>query len=338
MRLNLLYQFNEKYAPYAGVSITSVLVNNLQTEEIRIYILGEDLTEASKSKLENLVQEYQRNLMFLDSEKLIQKMKALNMPTYRGSYAANMRLFLDEVLDEAVDKVLYLDADTVVNAGVDELFTLDMHGKTIGMVLDSLGESHKEQIGLSAEDEYFNSGVILFDMKKWRENRYSERIVRHVIEKRSHYPAPDQDLLNVICKGDILCLSAEYNLQPVHVVFSDKRYMRTMHPQTYYSAENLIEARKKVTIYHCFRFLGEFPWHKNNVHPYNDVFDYYLRQSPWSDYQKVKADTGVVLKVEKVLYRILPKSVFFFIFKLAHGLFLYKSNKDSLKNKVNKMT
>lgn len=337
MRLNLLYQFNEKYAPYAGVSITSVLVNNLQAEEIRIYILGEDLTEESKRKLQNLAEKYQRNLMFLDSEKLILKMKALDMPTYRGSYAANMRLFLDEVLDEAVDRVLYLDADTVVNTGLDELFTLDMHGKTIGMVLDSLGESHKEQIGLSAEDEYFNSGVILFDMKKWRGNRYSERIVRHVIEKRSHYPAPDQDLLNVICKGDILCLNAEYNLQPVHAVFPDKQYMRIMHPQTYYSAENLIEARKKVTIYHCFRFLGEFPWHRNNVHPYNDVFDYYLRQSPWSDYQKVMEDTGVVLKVEKVLYRILPKSVFLFIFKLAHGLFLYKSNKDSLKNKVNKM-
>lgn len=335
--MNILYQFNEKYAPYAGVSITSVLANNLQADKIRIYILGEGLTEVSKSKLQHLAEQYQRNLIFIDSEKLIQKMKVLNMPTYRGSYAANMRLFLDEVLDESVDRVLYLDADTIVNAGLDELFTLDMCGKTIGMVLDSLGESHKEQIGLSVEDEYFNSGVILFDMKKWRENRYSDKIIRHVIEKRSHYPAPDQDLLNVIGKGDILCLNAEYNLQPVHAVFSDKQYMRIMHPQTYYSAESLMEARNKATIYHCFRFLGEFPWHEKNVHPYNDVFDYYLRQSPWCDCQKVTADTGVILKIEKVLYRVLPKSVFLFIFKLAHGVFIYKSNKDSLKNKVNKM-
>lgn len=335
--MNILYQFNEKYAPYAGVSITSVLANNLQTDEIRIYILGENLTEASKSKLENLVQEYQRNLIFVDSEKLIRKMKALNMPAYRGSYAANMRLFPDEVLDEAVDRVLYLDADTVVNAGLDELFTSDMHGKTIGMVLDSLGESHKEQIGLSAEDEYFNSGVILFDMKKWRENRYSDKIARHVMEKRSHYPAPDQDLLNVVCKGDILRLNAEYNLQPVHAVFSDKQYMQIMRPRTYYSAGMLVKAREQVIIYHCFRFLGEFPWHKKNVHPYSTVFDHYLSQSPWRDYQKMTADTGVILKTEKVLYRVLPKSIFLYIFRLAHRLFIYKSNKDSLKNKVNKM-
>ena len=66
------------------------------------------------------------------------------MPTYRGSYAANMRLFLDEVLDESVDKVLYLDADTIVNNQLDELIKIDLKGKTIGMVLDSLGAIPQE--------------------------------------------------------------------------------------------------------------------------------------------------------------------------------------------------
>ena len=337
MRLNLLYQFNEKYAPYAGVSITSVLVNNLEAEEVRIYVLGEDLTDATKSKLENLVQEYQRNLMFLDSEKLIQKMKTLNMPTYRGSYAANMRLFPDEVLVEVVDRVLYLDADTIVNAGVDELFTLDMHGKTIGMVLDSLGESHKEQIGLSVEDEYFNSGVILFDMKKWRENRYSEKICRHVAEKRSHYPAPDQDLLNVVCKNDIVRLDIKYNFQPVHSAFSVKQYYQIMRPTVYYSSEQIQEVREHAVIYHCFRFLGEFPWHEDNLHPFKDLFEFYLEKSPWRIYRKSKATAGIVIKMEKVLYRMLPSSLFLPVFRFAHAFFIYRSNKDALKNKTNKL-
>lgn len=335
--MSILYQFNEKYAPYAGVSITSVLASNLQAGEISIYILGEELTEESRSKLQNLVEGYQRNLIFVDSEKLIRKMQALNMPTYRGSYAANMRLFLDEVLDESVDRVLYLDADTIVNAGLDELFTLDMCGKTIGMVLDSLGESHKGQIGLSSEDEYFNSGVILFDMKKWRENRYSDKIGRHVIEKRSHYPAPDQDLLNLVCKDDIFRLDIGYNFQPVHSAFSIKQYYQIMRPMVYYSSEQIQEVRGHAVIFHCFRFLGEFPWHEDNLHPFNNLFNFYLEKSPWKTYRKRKATVGIAIKIEKILYRILPRALFLSIFRFAHALFIYRSNKDALNNKTNKL-
>lgn len=337
MRLNLLYQFNEKYAPYAGVSITSVLMNNREIEEICIYILGEGLAEESEKRLENLAREYRRNLIFIDTDQLVDKMKALDMPTYRGSYAANMRLFLDEVLDSSVDKVLYLDADTVVDTSLEALLRMDMHGKSIGMVLDSLGESHKEQIGLSKKDEYFNSGVILFDLKRWREKRYSEKIAGHVAEERNNYPAPDQDLLNIVCKGDILRLDIKYNFQPVHTAFSDRQYYHIMKPVVYYSEEEIKRDRQQVSVFHCFRFLGEFPWNRGNLHPYNEVFDRYLLSSPWKEYQKEKAAIGLTIKIEKVLYRILPKCLFLPVFKVAHAMFLYQSNKDALNNKTNKL-
>ena len=337
MKLNLLYQFNEKYVPYAGVSITSVLYNNQNAEEINVYVLGEEISGASEEKLRRTVRSFQRSLFFLDSESLIQKMKELDMPTYRGSYAANMRLFLDEVLDETVDKILYLDADTIVDTDLRELFSKEMDGKTIGMVMDSLGESHKFQIGLNKQDEYFNSGVILFDMAKWREQKYSDRIARHVAKVRKHYPAPDQDLLNVVCCKDILRLDIRYNFQPIHAVFSDKQYYRVMKPIVYYGKEEISKAREQVAIYHCFRFLGEFPWHKGNLHPYNDVFDKYMQLSLWKDYQKEKAEVGLPIKIEKVLYRILPKGMFLPVFKVAHAMFINRANEDSLKNETNKL-
>lgn len=337
MRLNLLYQFNEKYVPYAGVSIISVLHNNQDAEKICIYVLGEGLSRDAEEKLRVAVSAYHRELIFLDSGNLIQKMKELDMPTYRGSYAANMRLFLDEVLDESVDRILYLDSDTVVDADLKELFLLDMQGKTIGMVLDSLGESHKLQIGLEEEDEYFNSGVILFDLAKWREKNYSDRIAKHVAKERNNYPAPDQDLLNVVCRGDIFRLDIRYNFQPMHAVFADKQYYRVMKPMVYYDKEVISDARKQTAIYHCFRFLGEFPWHKGNLHPYNAVFDRYLQSSPWKDYRKEQAEAGLPIRIEKVLYRILPKGLFLPIFRVAHRMFINRANNDSLKNETNKL-
>lgn len=336
-RLNVLYQFNEKYAPYAGVSIFSVLCNNKSIEKICFYILGEELADTSRAKIEHMIVNAGREVVFIDTERLIRKMKELDMPAYRGSYAANMRLFLDEVLAEDVERVLYMDADTVVNDSLGELLNVDLQGKAIGMVLDSLGESHKRQIGLADSDDYYNSGVILFDMKRWKEEWYSKRIADHVTGRRSHYPAPDQDLLNVVCKGDILRLGAEYNFQPAHAAFSDKHYYSAMRPRKYYSRHELEMARKRIVIYHCFRFLGEFPWNQGNLHPHNEIFDEYLRKSPWADYEKKAAENSIIIKFEKVLYRLLPKVLFLPVFRMAHAMFMRKANRESLQNKTDKL-
>ena len=337
MQLNLLYQFNEKYVPYAGVSIYSALWNNRHMEKICVYVLGENINDDSRNRLRQMVSEFRREIIFINTETLITKMKSMDMPTYRGSYAANMRLFLDEVLDTSIDRVLYLDADTIVNRRLDELLETELEGKTIGMALESLGVSHKKQIGLSIDEDYYNSGVILFDMEQWRNHNYSQKIAEHVKYKRNNYPAPDQDLLNVVCRGDIKRLDAKYNFQPFHAVFKDKLFLKVMRPEVYYSVEQLAVSRESICIYHCFRFIGEFPWHKSNVHPYNSAFDFYLKKSPWKNYQKIEADTGFILKIEKALFKVFPKVIFLYVFKLAHALFLYQSNRDSLKNRVNKL-
>lgn len=336
-RLNILYQFNEKYVPYAGVAIYSVLHHNKQASQICIYIMGENLSKDAEITLEQLVMAYHREIVFINTESLVEKMKELDLPAYRGSYAANMRLFLDEVLDESVQRILYLDSDTIVAAPLDELFGLHMQDRAIGMALDSLGYSHKKQIGLADSDDYYNSGVILFDMLKWRKENYSQKIIRHIAEQRNNYPAPDQDLLNIVCRNDIFRLDLKYNYQPIHAAFSDEQFYRVMHPAVYYDAAQIEKSRKEIVIYHCFRFLGEFPWHKENLHPFDKVFDRYLRNSPWKDYRREKADAGLTIKIEKVLYRILPKTLFLPVFKLAHALFLCKSERDALKNKTNKL-
>ena len=50
-----------------------------------------------------------------------------------------------------------------------------------------------------------------------------------------------------------------------------------------------------------------------------------------------KAKAGFIIGIEKILYKVLPKAFFLPIFKFAHALFLYQSEKDALKNKINKL-
>lgn len=322
MILNVLYQFNEKYAPYAGVSITSLFENNKQCQEIHVYILGENLTDVSIRKLKKLAEMYGRKLFFEETENLIIKMKKWGIPSYRGSYAANMRLFLPLILKENISRILYLDADTIVNDSVEELYQMDLKDNALAMVLDSLGTKYKHNIGLLDYEPYYNSGVILFDLNNWRKYNCSEKIVEYIQRTKIVYSSPDQDLLNVVCKKYIMQIGPEWNYQPMHVAYTVRQYFKCYQDISYYKPEQIENAKKRVKIYHFFRFLGEFPWNEGNLHPDNDIFDEYLEKSPWSDYKKEPSDCKLANKIEKKLYQILPKGVFLEIFCLFHNLYI----------------
>lgn len=335
-KIDILYQFNEKYAPYAAASIASIFENNKHLDEIRIFVLGEELSQSSRDRLSGFAAGHERTLIFVDTGKLMEMMKDLGMPAYRGSYAANMRLFAGFLPEIDSKRLLYLDADTIADGKLDDLIDHDMKGLPVAMILDSLVRKHKLRLGFSKEEPYFNSGVMLFDMDEWRKRRCSERIAEHVKNVRAWYPSPDQDLINVVLKGEIDILPPRYNMQPVLLAFNTADYMKTFGPEGYYTFGEIRDSLKEPVIYHFFRFVGEFPWHEGNVHPDNDLFDRYLARCPWKDYEKKKADTGIILKTEKVLYRILPKKIFIRLFRMAYESFIRKANADSLKEKVNR--
>lgn len=336
LKLSVLYQFNNRYAPYAGVSITSLLENNKHFDEMNIYIFDDSMDAISpenRKKFNQLAEKYNRTIKILNTDPLIEIMKQTGIPKYRGSYSTNMKMFVSEMIPEVNGKLIYIDSDTVVPGSLEELAALDMQGNCLAMVLDSVAQPHRLEIGMREEQMYFNAGIILFDMKRWREEKCTERIIDHVKNVRAHYPAPDQDLINLVIGEKILKISPKYNLQPAHMVYSPKVYLNNYQFEYYYSGEELSEASNDPRICHCFRYLGEFPWHEGNLHPCNSLFDMYLRKSLWSDYKKERAEVGVMIRIEKILYRVLPKSVFIKVFRIAHQRFLAQANQLSLQNK-----
>ena len=332
LKINFLYHFNEKYAPYAGTSMTSLLENNKHFDDITIYALGEGLSQDSFDKFKELISRYRRKIIFLDTEQLIVLMKKINIPDYRGSYAANMRLFLTDIIPLEVKQLVYLDSDTIIEGKLDEIAKIDMRDYPVGMVLDSLGFDHKRELGIKGN--YYNSGIIVFKMDLWREGHYTEKIIEHIKNVRSHYPMPDQDLLNIICEGRILTLDPRYNIQPIHLVFPWHVYHAIYREKGYYNQTCVEKAIKNPVIYHFFRFCGEFPWDQDNVHPDSELFDRYLKISPWNGYKKVQRRLNLAFRIEKWMYRYLPKMVFICAFEAAHRQMVHKANLLSLKNKV----
>lgn len=338
MKINVLYQFNDAYAPYAGVSIVSLFENNRDIEDLYVYIIGDKISSENKCILQETAQDYHRSLIFLDAAPIIHRLKELNVPQYRGSHATNMKLFLPDILDSSVERILYIDADTAVIGSIRSLENFNMNGCPIAMAYDSLGRRHALQIGLQSKDAYFNAGIILIDLKQWKIDKCTQRIIDHVQKVRAHYMAPDQDLLNIVLKGQITVLPPEYNFQPVHYRYKTNLYQRMLAPQIYYSPEALTSASSAPVILHFFRFLGEFPWNQNSSHPYRDIFSQYLSLSKWKDKYKPKpTQSNWIFRLEKIFYRFLPDCIFLFIFKLGYEGFIKKCSSDSDKGENNRL-
>lgn len=334
--LNVLYQFNEKYVPFAGTSIVSLLENNKSVDDITIYVLCEDVLPESKLKLKTQIDEYGRNSVFIDAVSIIEKMKKLGINDYRGSYATNIKMFVTEFIPINVERLLYIDSDTIICGNLGEVLEFDMKGNPVAMCQDSLCKNHKKSVGFSKEDKYFNGGIMLFEMKEWRALHCTERICEHLKNDRSFYMAPDQDLINIVLKNQIAQLPISYNLQPIHLVYKYSMYKLMFGQPCYYSEQEVEAAIQKPVIYHTFRYLGEFPWHKGNLHPNTPMFDKYLAISKWNDYEKVETERNdIVFKIERMLYRMLPKGIFILIFKACYEIFLWKSNRDAMVEKNN---
>ncbi len=330
--MNVLYQSDNNYAPYMGVSVCSLFENNKEADKINVFIIDDGIDDYNKEKLRQLGAAYSRDISFLTGEVLLEDaelVKTFEYTKFRKNTHSYFKMFIDRLLPGFNERIIYIDCDTVVEGDITELMTVDMGGRAIGMVQDSLITSAKTSVGLKDDERYYNSGVILIDMEGWRKAECSDRIFRHIRDVRT-YGTVDQDVLNVELRDEIMTLPVRYNLQPVHMDYSYKQYISVYrHKEPYYTGSEIKEALDDPGILHFLRYIGESPWHESNVHPDTPYFDKYLALSPWKDMVKKPSGRGGVFKIEKMMYKILPKAVFLRIFYILHDRMIRKSNKNS---------
>lgn len=331
--LNVLYAADNNYAPFLGVSMYSLFKNNTDIERIRIYAVLDNVSEDNKIKLQKLAQHFNRKITLIDAAQFNEKLEKLGVPKYRGNYTTNYRLFFDKIIDSDVEKLFYIDCDTIICSSLENILECNFENFVAGVVLDSLGIKYKHIIGFQSEEPYFNAGVLIVDVKNWQEQHISENIMNHIKNVRAKYCNPDQDLLNICLKGRVKILTPEYNFQPVHRSYSDVAYVKVYGSGSYYKMDQIENARKNPVILHIYRFLGQFPWHKDNIHPDTKVFDEYLAQTPWADLTKQPSkNNSLIFKIERNLYKILPKILFLRLFAFFQNISFIRQNYNLLKS------
>lgn len=129
------------------------------------------------------------------------------------------RLFIPAMFPQ-YEKGIYIDSDVVLNADPAELFDIDIGENFIGACRDlSIADipplvTYTEQaVGVQAH-EYVNSGVLLMNLKKMREQDLEGHFLNLLNTYHFDSVAPDQDYLNAMCNGKIHYLPEEWDAMP----------------------------------------------------------------------------------------------------------------------------
>ena len=117
------------------------------------------------------------------------------------------RLLAPWLLPRHLDRILYLDPDTLIINPIRPLWETDLEGKLFGAASHT-GKTELvnniNQVRLGTTQKYFNSGVLLINLEAGREEVTPERIFTYAAERGRELLLPDQDILNALYGERIL--------------------------------------------------------------------------------------------------------------------------------------
>lgn len=193
-----------------------------------------------------------------------------------GRYTAAMwyRILLPELLP-GVERVLYLDVDTIVLDDLSPLWRLDLGGRLVAAVtnvFEDWSRHRPEQLGIAARD-YFNSGVLLLNLDEMRVARATEAL-REVAARQAGVPGwPDQDALNIVLGGRRLELHPRWNAM--------NSVLALPGAESVYGDRALAEARARPAIRHFEGPEHNKPWHPESRVPGRELYLSHRRATPW---------------------------------------------------------
>jgi lipopolysaccharide biosynthesis glycosyltransferase len=201
-----------------------------------------------------------------------------------------------------LDKVIYIDCDLIIKEDISLLWDIPLNNFMIAAIGDIGGVFRLEELGMPSSSQYFNSGVMVINLTKWRKQGVTSTILDFLLRNPHKIHFHDQDGLNAILYNDWLALPPNWNMQ---------NNMLDKTTSVYFSQKELEEAKRHPSIIH---FTGTSkPWEFDNTHPYKKEYYKYLKMTVWFNY-KPKKNLKIILK--RVVKEITPYPVFLFMIYL----------------------
>lgn len=257
--VQLVYMTDANYVPYVRVSLYSAIKNKHKSTKYDVHIIAENFTQEDSTSLKKMASD--------DVKIIIHPTRELNLDLmHLGRFAsfkiALQKLFIAEYITE--DKVLYLDADTLVQEDLSKVYNTPLRGFYVAAVKDGLMyqfPEHIKEIKLKWRNFYFNSGIMLLNLSKMRADNMMSRAIAYF---NSHYEVfGDQDVLNVIVADKVKSLSYRYNCNSTFFEEKSAEFLSDFYNEKVPHTSR--EVYENAAILH---FAGHKPWTPYFTHTY----------------------------------------------------------------------
>lgn len=316
--INIIFSINDSYAPYLYVCLKSLLAHIKSYDKYKAYILYTGLSDRHQKNLLKL-QNDNLGIEFIDVRQFIdENVSKIFAVTEHFTPETYYRFFLPQFFPE-FDKVLYLDADTLILHDIAPLFSIDIGNNYLGVTHDceivrasnfigtEYSDYFRKTLGVKIEN-YFQAGVMLVNLKKMREDIITDKLLA-TLKKVGVPKFVDQDILNIVCQNKVTFIPQNWDYT-WHLPFIDDDYLEHI------SGELALEYQKAKENPYIIHFTGnsmkpvDYP-----SQPEAKVFWQHVEASPYKKYfeQKLKANIANLYqqlykkKIKLLKYKMLDK-------------------------------
>lgn len=315
MDLHIAFSSDNNYVAHLGVAIISLLENNRKLNIINIHVLDNNISFENKERLKEIVSN-KASIYFYELSELLGKLdKQYNIPK-TISISAYARLFLSDILDENISKILYVDCDALFMDSLEKLWSIDISQNSVAGVLDHVGIQNKLKIGLKKDDYYINSGFLLINLEKWRKTNALKQMLNFIESKNGNVIHHDQGVINACFEDDILILPPHYNVMTSFFDFRDVESIKHYYGITnYYSQNDINEAKKNPVFVHFTPTFSKRPWIEGCKHPLKGVYKEYLLKTPFKNNEQQKDNRPFKIRFLEKLFWVFGAKIYKFLFK-----------------------
>lgn len=263
--IHIGFALNNNYVKYLAAIMASILSNLPAERNIFFHIITGDINAESKRRLNTLQSIHPFEIEYIPA--LTEKARLI--PRNHNAHVSaetNFRLEITSLKPE-LDKILFLDADLIVNTDISVLWDMDITDYCAACVPDAPNyKGYNESFRLQADlKEYYNTGVCLMNLKQCRQNDITRRMEAALRSHADILRYPDQDLLNIGFKDNVLSLPHFWNIMVMAIDW-------------FYPPEIIRQTVSKPLILHWAG--SQKPWKEPHAR-YADLFWKYSQKTPF---------------------------------------------------------
>lgn len=272
MKMDIGINIDDNYTQHAMAMLCSLCENN-KSHTITLHILQKNLSNQSKLRIKELMMRYDNEVFFYEVDESLLKGVQFRKKNPL-SMAAYYRLLLAEILPQAIERLLYLDVDLLILKDISWIFSLEIEEYALAATLDMFPYSnqHRMQLHMQADQKTFCSGVMLVNLRYWRDNNVTKGLLEYAKRHREVVFLHDQDVLNYYFKGKWFLLPPKWNRNAF--------FNRALRCQGY-RAFDYKEYTLDPVILH-YAAAGMKPWN-NTFIPLKKYYKMYLNLSGYED-------------------------------------------------------